>query len=90
MSSTYRSPGGPGCPPECFIDRYAPTMWVEEDRARRAHAAHTAAEAELDAAMREQMTHDPEEGGPRDRAIGPHPRFREMDARREARMRGQL
>lgn len=42
MSSSYQSPGGPGCPPECFIDRDAPTMWVEADRARRAHEAHAA------------------------------------------------
>lgn len=41
---------------------------------------------DLDAAMREQLTHDPEEGGPRDPAIGPHPRFAEMDARRAARL----
>lgn len=42
MSSSYQSPGGPGCPPECFIDRYAPTMWVEANRARKAHEAHAA------------------------------------------------
>jgi hypothetical protein len=47
---------------------------------------HERDEAELDAAMREQMTHDPEEGGPRDRSIGEHPRFAEMDARRNARL----
>lgn len=40
-------------------------------------------DARLDAIMREGMTRDPEEGGPRDPAIGPHPRFLEMDARRE-------
>jgi len=45
MPSSYQSPGGPGCPPECFIDRYAPTMWVEASRAHRAHEAHTAAPA---------------------------------------------
>jgi hypothetical protein len=39
--------------------------------------------------MREQLATDPEAGGPRDPAIGPHPRFREMDARRELRLRGQ-
>jgi hypothetical protein len=41
------------------------------------------AEEQLDATMRQQLTTDPEAGGPRDPAIGPHPRFREMDARRE-------
>jgi hypothetical protein len=44
---------------------------------------------QLDATMREQLATDPEAGGPRDPAIGPHPRFREMDARRELRLRGQ-
>lgn len=35
----------PGCTDACFPDRYAPTAWVEEDRAREAHAAHTALDA---------------------------------------------
>jgi hypothetical protein len=43
--------------------------------------------AALDVTMREQLRTDPESGGPRDPAIGPHPRFREMDARRELRLR---
>jgi hypothetical protein len=45
--------------------------------------------AEMDRIMRAQMVTDPETGGPRDPAIGPHPRFREMDARREARLHPQ-
>jgi hypothetical protein len=39
--------------------------------------------AQLDLAMRAQLATPPEAGGPRDPAIGPHPRFREMDERRE-------
>lgn len=58
-------------------------IWLHERTPSTAHAARPDEEAELDATMRAQMATNPEAGGPRDPAIGPHPRFREMDARRE-------